>query len=531
MSEDESDIQIGLSDQGVTVVRCISIRRDGKLIATKHLILTFNKLTLPSFITAGYLRCPVCPYVPNPLRCFKCQQFGHSQTACRGKSICAQCGTEDHVSTECKSIPCCVNCRDAHSFYPWKCPAWQREKEVQRLKTINNISYTEARRMVTPSPPTKQKTFAAVLKFTKTSGVQTDISVSPSESLTRHAKCLLISSAQSEEKENTKTKTSVTKMGVTTRNVGSKKARFNLYRHNRANGGVAILVSNHIPSLPIQITTDLQAVAVKISIGVTVTVCSIYLPPDVRANEDDLDALVEQLPTPFLLLGDFNGHNPMWGSSDINRRGRTIERFIGNQQIYLFNTGEVTYFHAPTRTFTAIYLSLASPNLFSAFSWEVGSNPLSSDHFPIFLKYRGRESCETACPPRWKLETADWPAFSSLANIIEEMVNTADINDAVKVVTSSIIQAAEKTMGKTSTRYPKHPKPWWNQNCEAAFKAQKKAWRIFRRYPTAKNFIAFKKAKANARGIRRQSQRDSWRKCVSSITSSTSSKAVWDKIH
>ncbi|XP_067131305.1 uncharacterized protein [Centruroides vittatus] len=117
MSEDESDIQIGLSDQGVTAVRRISIRRDGKFIPTKHLILTFNKPTLPSVITAGYLRCPVRPYVPNPLRCFKCQRFGHSQTSCRGKSVCAQCGTEGHESTECKTTPCCVNCKDAHSAY------------------------------------------------------------------------------------------------------------------------------------------------------------------------------------------------------------------------------------------------------------------------------------------------------------------------------------------------------------------------------------------------------------------------------
>ncbi|XP_023220794.1 uncharacterized protein LOC111622615 [Centruroides sculpturatus] len=111
------------------------------------------------------------------------------------------------------------------------------------------------------------------------------------------------------------------------------------------------------------------------------------------------------------------------------------------------------------------------------------------------------------------------------------MVNTADINDAVEVVTSIIIQAAEKTMGKTSTRYPKHPKPWWYQNCEAAFKKQKKAWEISRRYPTASNLIAFQKAKANARRNRRQSQRDSWRKYVSSITFNTSLKVVWDKIH
>ncbi|XP_023210361.1 uncharacterized protein LOC111613244 [Centruroides sculpturatus] len=219
MSEDESDMQIGLSDQGVTAVRRISIRRDGKLIPTKHLILTFNKPTLPSAITAGYLRCPIRPYVPNPLRCFKCQRFGHSQTSCRGKSTCAQYGTEGHESTECTNCPCCVNCKDAHFTYSRKCPAWQREKEIQRVKTTNNIPYPEACRMVTQTTILKQTTFASVLKSTKTCGVQTDISASPSESLTCHARCLLIPPTQAEETANTKTKTLVIKTGVTTRNV------------------------------------------------------------------------------------------------------------------------------------------------------------------------------------------------------------------------------------------------------------------------------------------------------------------------
>ncbi|XP_023225513.1 uncharacterized protein LOC111626388 [Centruroides sculpturatus] len=227
MSEDESDIQIGLSDQGVTAVRRISIRRDGKLIPTKHLILTFGKPTLPSFVTAGYLRCPVRPYIPNPLRCFKCQRFGHSQTSCRGKSLCAQCGVEGHQSTECTTTPCCVNCKDAHPAYSRKCPTWQKEKEIQRVKTVNNIPYPEARRMVTLNAPVKQKTFAAVLKSTKTCGVQTDISVSPNESLTRHQKCLLLPSNQTAEKESKKTKTPLPKTGVITRNVGSKKAAKN----------------------------------------------------------------------------------------------------------------------------------------------------------------------------------------------------------------------------------------------------------------------------------------------------------------
>ncbi|XP_023212611.1 uncharacterized protein LOC111641285 [Centruroides sculpturatus] len=239
ISEDESDIQIGLSDQGVTAVRRISIRRDGKLIPTKHLILTFNKPTLPSVITAGYLRCPVRPYVPNPLRCFKCQRFGHSQTSCRGKSICAQCGTEGHESTECTTTPCCVNCKDAHPAYSRKCLAWQREKEIQRVKTINNIPYPEARRMVTQSTVVKQKTFASVLKSTMSCGVQTDISVSPSESLTRHAKCLILPSTQTPEKEITKGKTPLPKTGVITRNLGSKKANKNPLNKQRVKAALS----------------------------------------------------------------------------------------------------------------------------------------------------------------------------------------------------------------------------------------------------------------------------------------------------
>ncbi|XP_055924733.1 uncharacterized protein LOC129956811 [Argiope bruennichi] len=73
-----------LQIQGVSHVRRISIRRDGQLLNTKHLILTFTSSKLPDHIKAGYMRLAVRPYVPNPLRCFKCQRFGHSKSSCRG---------------------------------------------------------------------------------------------------------------------------------------------------------------------------------------------------------------------------------------------------------------------------------------------------------------------------------------------------------------------------------------------------------------------------------------------------------------
>ena len=45
------------------------------------------------------------------------------------------------------------------------------------------------------------------------------------------------------------------------------------------NGGSAIFVRRDIPTVPIQITSSLQAVAVKIYIDKFYTVCSLYLPP------------------------------------------------------------------------------------------------------------------------------------------------------------------------------------------------------------------------------------------------------------
>ncbi|GBO21279.1 hypothetical protein AVEN_183839-1 [Araneus ventricosus] len=70
MMASESEIIEGLSTQGVIAARRINIRRGNDIIPTKHVILTFSSSKLPSNITAGYIRSPVKPYIPNPLRCF-----------------------------------------------------------------------------------------------------------------------------------------------------------------------------------------------------------------------------------------------------------------------------------------------------------------------------------------------------------------------------------------------------------------------------------------------------------------------------
>ncbi|GFT89957.1 RNA-directed DNA polymerase from mobile element jockey [Trichonephila clavipes] len=150
LSTPDAEILEGFSDQGVIQVRRITIKRDSNIISTKHIILTFNKPKLPTAVKAGYLNCKIRPYIPNPLRCFKCQRFGHSQTSCSGQLTCSRCASVGHSSTDCTLEPKCVNCTQSRPLDSKLCQKWKIEKQIQEIKINKNISYFEARRLMVP---------------------------------------------------------------------------------------------------------------------------------------------------------------------------------------------------------------------------------------------------------------------------------------------------------------------------------------------------------------------------------------------
>ena len=110
----EEEICENLPSQNVTAVKLIKIRRSNDLLPTNTFITTFNIPTLPGPVKAGYLNIRVEPFIPNPLRCFKCQWFGHGQNTCRGKLTCARCGQFDHDNKTCANEIFCLNCMGTH---------------------------------------------------------------------------------------------------------------------------------------------------------------------------------------------------------------------------------------------------------------------------------------------------------------------------------------------------------------------------------------------------------------------------------
>jgi hypothetical protein len=169
-----------LNSQSVISAQNIFQTREGQKRKTITIILTFALTKLPTRIKAGYESVRVDPFIPNPLRCFKCQQFGHGQSTCLRRSICPKCGLEAHGEGECSRTPHCVNCKGDHPAFAPACPVWQKEKEICKVKTLQGISFADAKKLVaashqTPAAGVSYSSAAAGRKEMISVSTQTDI--------------------------------------------------------------------------------------------------------------------------------------------------------------------------------------------------------------------------------------------------------------------------------------------------------------------------------------------------------------------
>lgn len=153
-----------------------------------------------------------------------------------------------------------------------------------------------------------------------------------------------------------------------------------------SSGGVAIIADRSIACQHLKLQTALEAVAVRaVLLNKLITICSLYIPPHYQLHRRDLESLIDELPEPYLILGDFNAHSSLWGDSRCDARGRVIEQLLFSSGACLLNTKEPTYFNLANKSYSAIDLSILSPTLLPYFKWNVLNNPYGSDHFPIIL--------------------------------------------------------------------------------------------------------------------------------------------------
>ena len=295
----------------------------------------------------------------------------------------------------------------------------------------------------------------------------------------------------------------------------------------RASGGSSIFVHSSCPQREIKLKTDLQAVAVSVTLEKEITLCSIYIPPSFALRPIHLNSLLQQLPSPFILLGDFNGHNVLWGSKDNDPRGDLIEDFITQNDICLMNDKSNTFLDSGKGTFSALDLSICHPSLYLDYEWSVCEDQHGSDHFPIVIE--SIKTSEEDHNPRWKLNKANWDLFHTLCDESLTTTSFSDSTDCIADFTSSLIDISEKCIPKTSTN-PKKSNPWYNDDCKEAIKQRKDTLSRFCKFPTKDNLNTYRVFRAKARRTIKSSKRKSWRTYVSNLNYKTPIKKVWDMV-
>ena len=298
--------------------------------------------------------------------------------------------------------------------------------------------------------------------------------------------------------------------------------------HNRRDHcGVMLLIRESTPNQEIELQTDVQVVAARVNMGRCITVASVYISRAHNFTYDNLANLINQLPQPILLLGDFNSYHEMWGSNETDNRGRIIERIIADFQLNVMNNG------APTRIYggaeRAVDLSICSPVLQLTVQWTVSETPRDSDHRPILLTEAGRAIQRGTKQRNYRNIT--WDTFKSSkhwTDMPEEKTMTASeiIDDFYTRLTGAINDSTDEYTVK-----PFFPKPWWSAELTASLKKREQAYKAYRRRKSPQNFIRWKRCRAEHRKSIAEHKKGSWREMANKMNSSTPLGKVWRAVN
>lgn len=145
---DEESLKAELANQGVIAVKRIQKNVNGILQNTPAMILTMNNTIIPSSIKFGLIIRETRPYYQAPMMCYKCWAFGHTKTRCTN-AICGQCAQPAHTqpNENCLEAPHCSRCNSgSHSLSSRRCPVYEKEDKIQRIRTDRNLSYPQAKK-------------------------------------------------------------------------------------------------------------------------------------------------------------------------------------------------------------------------------------------------------------------------------------------------------------------------------------------------------------------------------------------------
>ena len=300
---------------------------------------------------------------------------------------------------------------------------------------------------------------------------------------------------------------------------------FNILTKNSLNDrAAALFINKSYLFSEVHLNTPLQAVAARVTLNKVITFCSIYLPLSDHIAKTDPINLVKQLPSLFVLLGDFNGHYPVWGNESYNNRGQMSEDLFSEMDLCILNDESTTYIHPATGSTSALDLSICGLFLVLDYECNIHEDLCGSDHFPVILTCNGVK--EEAAPNRWNFKKADWlPSKFSVPLNWRKRQSCLPRIPLVSLLTYLLKQQTKLYQKHTSRKnFPKF------HGLMIVVKEQlKKERKLSESSFLTQRWVMFKILRAKARHVKQQ-KRNSWRHFCNKLNSKTQTQKVWKAI-
>ena len=134
-------------DSGAVNVRRITKMVDGRVVETNTIILAYED-TAPKEVFINLQRFNTSTYVPTPIRCNKCQLFGHKTIQCnKSDAVCPRCSARDHHFANCPAQNTevkCANCGGNHNVAYRGCPKYKQVRDILTISAKHGMSYRDA---------------------------------------------------------------------------------------------------------------------------------------------------------------------------------------------------------------------------------------------------------------------------------------------------------------------------------------------------------------------------------------------------
>ena len=251
-----------------------------------------------------------------------------------------------------------------------------------------------------------------------------------------------------------------------------------------------------------------------------------YSPPDKDLNLHTLQLKDSGL----LLVGDFNGHSPSWGYTELNNRGEQIEDWMIENNLILINKPNdmPTYLSRSWKTTSTPDIAIATDDIHKVCQRQVMDQLGGSDHRPAIYTLNVQAPKPSQYNgPSWNYKKANWHIFTELTDKLcqeADIQASRGINDNVGRFTKAILQAAKRAIPRGWRKNYKH---YWSRNLQKLHDQLTSAREQLERNPTPETTRVHNQARSTFDNAKINETRKAWQEKTSSLNMETDTTKLW----